>query len=101
MNAWPEAATVERFLVRVRRRMLVLRALEGVAVGLAVAALLAIGGVRSITTLTATVLALRRSCEWCLAIGGDSVGGDRFHKSPNDWSDERRNHATWWLLHRS
>src|SRR5688572_30433941 len=58
MNAWPEAAAIARFLVRVRRRMIVLRALEGVAVGLAVAVLLAIGGVRSIAMLTTTVLAL-------------------------------------------
>ena len=51
MSAWPEATTVERFLVRVRRRMLLLRATEGLAAGLAVAALLAISGVRSVALL--------------------------------------------------
>jgi uncharacterized protein DUF4175 len=56
VNAWPEAAAVERFLVRVRRRIVVLRALEGAAAGLVVAALVAVSGVRSWMVLAALVV---------------------------------------------
>ena len=57
MSAWPEATTVERFLVRVRRRMVVLRVLEGAAAGLADAALFALAGVRATPVLAALVAA--------------------------------------------
>jgi hypothetical protein len=58
VNAWPEAAAVERFLVRVRRRLAVLRAIEGAAVGLVVAALLVLAGTRSNALLAAVVLSV-------------------------------------------
>ena len=58
MSAWPEATTVERFLVRVRRRMLLLRAVEGLASGLGVAIVLTLVGVHSNTILVAVVAAL-------------------------------------------
>src|SRR5688572_28478963 len=55
MSAWPEAVTVERFLLRVRRRLLALRALEGLAIGLGVATVLAFAGVRSTAILVGLV----------------------------------------------
>ena len=55
MSAWPDANTVERFLVRVRRRMFLLRALEGLAAGVGLAVLLVLSGVRSIALLIGVV----------------------------------------------
>jgi len=61
MNAWPEGTTVEHFLVRVRRRMVVLRAMEGVAAGCALASLFILAGMRpdrvpAVAALVATVI---------------------------------------------
>ena len=58
MSAWPEAAAVELFLAGVRRRVVGLRALEGAAAGLLLAALSALlTGTRSVAVLVAIVLA--------------------------------------------
>src|SRR6188508_687112 len=40
VNEWPESTTVERFLVRIKHRLFLLRAAEGIAFGAVVAALL-------------------------------------------------------------
>ena len=56
MSEWPESTTVERFLVRVRHRLFLLRAGEGVAVGAIVAALLNIGTAPPVALLVAIVL---------------------------------------------
>jgi hypothetical protein len=55
MSAWPEAASVEQFLVRVRRRLVVRRAIEGAAIGFLLAAVLVIAGLRSWILLTSVV----------------------------------------------
>ena len=56
MNAWPEATTVERFLVRVRRRLFLLRAAEGIAVGAVVASLLVLSAAPPVAVLATVVL---------------------------------------------
>jgi predicted membrane protein len=56
MNAWPEGTAVERFLVRVRRRMVVLRAMEGAAAGCVLASLLILAGLRPYTVPAAAIL---------------------------------------------
>lgn len=56
MSAWPEGAAVERFLVRVRRRMIVLRAMEGAAAGCLLASLLILAGLRPYTVPASAIL---------------------------------------------
>ena len=56
MNAWPESTTVERFLVRVRHRLLLLRAVEGFAVGAGVAALLMLAAAPPVAGIATVVL---------------------------------------------
>ena len=56
MNAWPESTTVERFLLRVRHRLFLLRAAEGTAVGAVAAALLVLVATPPVSALATVVV---------------------------------------------
>ena len=56
MNAWPESTTVERFLLRVRHRLFLLRAAEGIAVGAVAAALLVLVATPPVAALATVVV---------------------------------------------